>query len=647
MWTRFVIVVRRLDLWLLLAISVGAALRFSRLGDFDNQYYTATVASMLTSPHNFLFGSFDPGGVVMVDKPPFSFWVQAIPVALFGPSKWAVGLPQAIAGTLAIPLLYLVIKPVFGRVAAVAAAFVLAFIPASIIIDSRNEPDSLLLFTLLLAAFSIVRAAETGRWRWLIAFAVLMGIGFNIKMLAAFVPLPAFLLYYVLAAKVTARQLVVRTMLTGMVLLMLSFSWVAAVALTPPQDRPYVGSTRDNSIWTLVFKYNGIDRFTSFIGPRPTGSQVPQQGQPGQALQQQQPLPSTGNVPSQSLNAADSGILNLFSDRLAGQTGWLVPLALFMLLVSVASLLHESVYRNPAKLFNRLRGMPAASQTVLWGGWLLTAVVVFGLADATTTHPYYLVELAVPLAAVVGIGCVQLWQVFRTGTILSWLLPITLAGAAAYQAVAAYRLVASWAIAALLGPALAAVLIIVVAIGRRATSTPLTAAFAVMGALSLLVLPGVAALQAEGSIAGPNAGLASQPAMQANPRLDIVRAVSGFITSEGDAGSVFTVGTVNAREAAPFIIADVPAVAIGGFSGSDPVYSPSSFRAMAQRGELRYFLLSPQGVSVAQPQLPGRSPQQAILDYIRHDWEDVSRAAGLPLGTLYRYRSPQSGTQGR
>ena len=42
-------------------------MRFSRLGDFDNQYYTATVVSMLQSPTNFLFGSFDPGGVVMVD----------------------------------------------------------------------------------------------------------------------------------------------------------------------------------------------------------------------------------------------------------------------------------------------------------------------------------------------------------------------------------------------------------------------------------------------------------------------------------------------------------------------------------------------------------------------------------------------------
>jgi len=35
---------KKIDLWLLLAATIGAALRLVRIGDFDNQYYTATVA---------------------------------------------------------------------------------------------------------------------------------------------------------------------------------------------------------------------------------------------------------------------------------------------------------------------------------------------------------------------------------------------------------------------------------------------------------------------------------------------------------------------------------------------------------------------------------------------------------------------------
>ena len=133
------IVARSFNPWLFLAVSLGALLRFSRLGDYDNSYYTATVASILQSPHNFLFASFDPAGVVMVDKPPASFWVQAVPAAILGVSGWSVTLPQVFMGTLAIAMLYWAIRPVFGHLAATGSALILAVMPASVIIDSRGN----------------------------------------------------------------------------------------------------------------------------------------------------------------------------------------------------------------------------------------------------------------------------------------------------------------------------------------------------------------------------------------------------------------------------------------------------------------------------------------------------------------------------
>jgi 4-amino-4-deoxy-L-arabinose transferase-like glycosyltransferase len=42
---------------------------------YANEYYSAAVRSMTTSWHAFLFGSFDSGGVMTVDKPPMAFWV--------------------------------------------------------------------------------------------------------------------------------------------------------------------------------------------------------------------------------------------------------------------------------------------------------------------------------------------------------------------------------------------------------------------------------------------------------------------------------------------------------------------------------------------------------------------------------------------
>ncbi len=629
------------DPWLVLVVALAGWLRFSRIGDYDNQYYTATVASMLRNPHNFFFGSFDPGGVVMVDKPLGAFWVQAIFFFMFGMSRWAVNLPQAITGTLSILILYLIVRPSFGRVAAVAAALILMVTPASIVIDSRNEPDGLLSFTLLLAAFSITRTAETSKWRWLLAFSFLMGFAFNIKMLVAFVPLPAFLLYYLLAAKLPVHRLTTRVAAAAAVLLVVSLSWVTAVALTPSENRPYIGSTPDNSIWTLVFKYNGIDRFTSFIGPRakqpqpgpqqplPTGAQQPL-GQPGQPPPQALPQPA---IPSAANpDATDQGLLDMFTNPLAAQLGWLLPATVIALIVALVPLLSEHVYRRPVEFLAITRQSAVASQTVLWTGWLLTAMVVFGLANATTTHPYYLVGMAVPMAAVTGLGFALLWQTFRQGSLLSWVLPAALVGVVAYQVSASRGLVGDWAVAAVLIAVLLAFVVMLVALWRRLNDTPLARASVSAGALSLLIIPMVFGLYFGGPIAVGPGGPPQAPRI--NPEQQR-RTISSFLRQQADTGAQLTLATVSAREASPFILEGVPALAIGGFSGGDPIFTVDSFKMIVERKGLRYFLMPPLG---EQGGPPGRPPQEPTLSYIRSAWQDISQAVGLPRGSLYSYR---------
>ncbi len=617
------------------ALALGALLRFTRVGDFHNTYYTATVASMLDGPRNLLFASFDPGGAVMVDKPPFSFWVEAIPAGLFGVNAWSVTISQALLGTLAIAVLYAAIRPHFGGLAAAGAALTLAVIPASVIIDSRNEPDSLLSFLLVVAAFAVGRAATGGRWRWLLAFAVLMGVAFNTKMLVAFVPLPAFLFYYLLATKLPWRALVVRAGAAVAVIVLVSASWVTLVALTPPDQRPYVGSTQDNSILTLVFEYNGLRRFTSFIGPRP--QQVPEAASsPASAPQRTPGTALPGPRPPITTDVQDEGLLGLLHDPLAGQLGWLLPVALIALMAAAVPLLTEGVLANPRTIFALCRETPAAGRTVLWGGWLVCATLAFGLANATTTHPYYLVGLAVPAAAVLGIALGTVWGGLRQagdhrqGT---WLLMIALAGAALYQVQGARDSVGDWAVAAVLVMLAPALLVLSVAARRGLTATPLAAGALVAGCLTLLVIPLGSSVSVAGRVAGRGAGAsaAAPPGGTVDPQREAVEAISAFIERRGDAGSKFAIATVSAREAAPFIIAGVPALAIGSFSGRDPVFTLDSFRQMAELGELRYFLmpdLRRQG---------GRSSQPAILGDVADRWEDVSLPAGLPRRSLYRY----------
>src|SRR3989442_9294625 len=86
------------------------------------------------------------------------------------------------------------------------------------------------------------------------------------------------------------------------------------------------------------------------------------------------------------------GIMRFFEQPVAGQSSWLVPLALLSLL----ALSWQRHWRLP--LDRRQQAL------VLWGTWLLTMVVFFSYAHFF--HLYYLSMLAPAIAALVGAGVV-------------------------------------------------------------------------------------------------------------------------------------------------------------------------------------------------------------------------------------------------
>ncbi len=141
-------------------LAAAAFLDFYRLeqNGYANDYYSGAVRSMVSSWHNFFFVSFDPGGLVSVDKPPLALWVQALSAKIFGYSGWAILLPEALAGVAAVWLLYLLVARVFGRVAGLTAALALALSPVSVAVNRDNNPDALLALLLIAAAYVGVRA---------------------------------------------------------------------------------------------------------------------------------------------------------------------------------------------------------------------------------------------------------------------------------------------------------------------------------------------------------------------------------------------------------------------------------------------------------------------------------------------------------
>jgi 4-amino-4-deoxy-L-arabinose transferase-like glycosyltransferase len=605
---------------------------------YANDYYAAGVKNMLTSWHNFFFVSFD-AGFVSVDKPPLGLWVQSASAYLFGFNGLSLLLPQVIAGVLSVALLYHLVSRAFGPVAGLLSALALAVTPISVAVQRNNNVDALLILALLLAAWVFFIAAERGSLRWLLLGAVIVGLGFNIKMLQAFLVLPAFYLLYLLAARTTWRRRFLHLGAATVVLLVVSLSWAVAVDLTSPGERPYVGSSPDNSVLSLILDYNGFDRLSGVSFG--SGGEIMPAGAPGG--------PGSGNR-----ELGDPGPLRLLNGQLAGQASWLLPLAVVGLLVA-----GWRRGRPRLPLDRRQGGL------VLWGAWFFTVAAYLSVAEGG--HRYYTVMLAPAVAALVGAGVTALWKDYRSLGWRGWMLPLALSGVAAVQTyiLADYPDWASFLSPAILGLGVVAAGFLAVArlrsrgIGEQ-TSYPAVAAS--LGVLVLLIAPaawatytawqgttgflpsaGPRSSQAFGPPGGPGGGPrpGGGPPRDGGPppgggpggpgRSADLALVEYLQANKGDAE--YLVAASNAMSTSPIILnTDEPVISLGGYNGIDPVFTANDLANLVDRGTVRFFLLpdrdsdsnaSGGGPPRGGPGPEGGLPQNGSADWVQNNCEKV------------------------
>ena len=286
---------------LLIAIMVlSFALHMINIGSIGdaNAYYTAAVESMLKSWHNFFFVAAEPGGSVTVDKPPLGLWIEAIFAYFLGVSGFSVSLPNILAGVAGIPVLYLLVKKYMGKLAGLIAALVMALTPVYVATNRNNTMDGMLVFFLLLVAWAFIKATESKKLSWLLLGAFIVGLGFNIKMLQAFLPLPAFYALYFFGSKEPWLRKAINLGIATLLLAVVSLSWAVAVDLTPADQRPYIGSSTNNTVMDLMFGHNGISRLESTGGP---GGGGPQDGNAPQPALQAGSLLNDSSQPQQNL----------------------------------------------------------------------------------------------------------------------------------------------------------------------------------------------------------------------------------------------------------------------------------------------------------------------------------------------------------
>ncbi len=356
--------------------------------------------------------------------------------------------------------------------------------------------------------------------------------------------------------------------------------WVAVVALWPASSRPYIGSTQDNSIISLITGYNGLSRL--FGGDGPGGGRGPGGGGGG------------GGAGF----GGSSGIGRLFNTAIGGQVSWLLPFAGAGLVAGLALTIRRS------------RTDRERAGWLLWGGWALTCAAVFSLSSGVF-HPYYTVQLAPAVAALVGAGGVTLWKLGRLHRPLQFALPVAVLATAAWATVLLARASGyqDWLTPAIIvGAVLAAAGLW---IGSQLRHKLLVTVAAVVAALTLLAGPAAYSITTVGNSAGGSlaaagpssasgfgSGRGSGGALRGGPGDPSTTSASGLVAYlEAHQGSAkYLVAAFGSQSSASIIIeSGKPVITIGGFNGGDPAPTLAQFEDLVATGQVKYVLVSGAG----------------------------------------------------
>jgi 4-amino-4-deoxy-L-arabinose transferase-like glycosyltransferase len=482
-----------------------------------------------------------------------------------------------------------------------------------------NNPDALLVLLLTAAAYATVRAIEYAKAKWLVLAGVLLGFAFLTKMLQGFLIVPALAIAYLVAAPTSVRRRVLHVLAAGAAMLAAAGWWVALVELWPAGSRPYIGGSNSNSVLELIFGYNGIGRLD--------GSS------------------NNGNVSGGGggFSSGATGWTRLFGTDMGTQISWLLPAALLGV-VALAWLCGR------APRTDRLR-----ASLIVWGGWIVCTGVVLSFASGII-HPYYTVALAPGIAAVVALAVVSLWRA-RSREAARWLLAALLAVAAWWTFELLGR-AADWApwlrtavvllgvasaivvllpraVAALVAPLVAGTLLLApTAYSLQTASTAHTGALPTAGPASSGgfrpgggrggpggqggtaqrggfpaggFAPGGTAPNFRGRQAPQAGGQAPQAggAAPAGGRGGMPGGLGGATTVSSalvtalnaNAGDYeWVAATVSANNAASLELATGHAVmSLGGFNGTDPAITLSTFQKLVTAGKIHYFVADQQG----------------------------------------------------
>ncbi|WP_172408312.1 glycosyltransferase family 39 protein [Desulfosporosinus sp. FKA] len=659
--------VKKESFWVTLILMLSAVVNFGNIGieGYANTFYAAGVKSMMMNLKNFFFASFDPAGFVTIDKPPFGFWIQTISAKIFGFSGWSIILPQALAGVISVWLIYYLVKRSFGSFAGLIAALCLAVTPIFVASSRNNTIDNLLVLFMLLACWALSAAAEKGKFKYLILSLVLLGIGFNIKMVEAYMVAPALYITYLLTSALPYKKKIKHLVVGSVVLLVVSLSWAVVTDLVPANARPYIGSSTNNSVMQLIIGHNGLQRIgIAGIGGNsfgksgknfgrdginfPKDGNYFDKGQRSQGLSNNdRPQMQPGRAPTRANfgqfgmgGTSKSSILRLFSkNNMSDQISWLLPLALIGFAVAAIEEKFKFPFDNKRKL-----GL------LLWSMWLLPELIYFSFSR-NITHTYYLTTMAPSIAALVGIGLAVMWKCFKEDGWKIWILPMAFLVNGYVEILILsynYHLSNGYEIVILLTGLIGILVSIILAFVNirrirkntdqvqpiKSGNTKLNKLLISTAFLGLLIAPIVWSFTPvfypmNGS--SPSAGLELSSSRQfGNSQTSNDSKLINFLEANRQ-NAKYLVEVPSAMTYGSDLILKTgqPVLTLGGFMGTDPILTLDQFKQLVADGELRYAMVNA-GSFRGMGGPVGNNSNNAIMNWIKtngklvpaSEWQD-------------------------
>ncbi|WP_125567823.1 glycosyltransferase family 39 protein [Companilactobacillus insicii] len=639
LWVKLKLI--KYDYWLIAILILAAFLYAWNIWEAGeaNSFYTAAIVSMTKSLKNFWYASFDPAGFITVDKPPVALWFMAISAKIFGVHGWSVVLPSILFGIASVYLVYNLVHKRFGKIPARISAFIMTVTPI-VVADSRtNNMDATLIFFLLLSIYFVQKAVFKNQQRYLWIGFSLMGIAFNVKMLQAFMILPALYFYYWIATNIGWKKKLTHLGIATVFLAVFTLIWPLSVDMTNSSSRPYEGGSETNSALELAFGYNGTQRLlgqttgtggafpgmgssskksskgmtppngstkkssnsssntppakpsgstnskkSSTNAPTPPNGSKGMQGGPGGSKKGG----GAGGAGGGAFSIGTVGPFRLFGLDLGPQISWL-------LIISILGLISSYFYYRGSRMKKWWSLTPQRKELWLWAGWLVPVYGFFSVASFF--HPYYTIMLAPAIAVLGGVGIYTMIKQWKDKSVWSMVLPVAILSTAALQAwyVSQYYSVIAWILLGL-GVLVSIPLFVLPWITNNLKSRyawPIAGIILVMIAPSFWSLtPTLAGESAQIPTAGPSLLQQGGGGMGTN-----AGGMGGSTNStllkylekhQGDAEYLFA--TDDSSTAAPYIISTGKAVmAIGGFNGTDKAITLKQFKKLVKEGKLKYY----------------------------------------------------------